>query len=69
MSKLNESDKEIMKLIQRSPDQGDGWRTVSSMLWKPVIVSFTQKELLEIDEENQRVRLSPKGIIVADYIF
>lgn len=63
---LNFYDKEILRLIQRSPDVGDGWRSVSKVCWK-LIEKFTATELVEIDALNRKVRLTDSGKIVVDF--
>ena len=67
MNKLSGQDKSFMSLILRSPNRGDGWRTVSDTCW-PLVVMFTAKDLIEVDEENKRVRLSPEGETIAMYM-
>lgn len=57
---MNVGDAGFIRLLLRSPDDGDGWRNLSSAC-RPLIDAFTRKELLEIDAECQRVRLSEKG--------
>lgn len=68
MPKLNRPDTETIKLILRSPDRGDGWRSVSPAIWRALIVPFEHKELIEIDEPNRRIRLTIKGEAVAEYL-
>jgi hypothetical protein len=67
--KLNDKELGFLRLILRSPDRGDGWRSVSSVVW-PLVESFTQPDLIEIEPsaDGGRVRLSPRGAIVIDYI-
>lgn len=66
---MNISDKGIsfLKLVMRSPDIGDGWRNVSQTLW-PLVASFENKELIDIDYEYSRIKLSDRGQVVCDYI-
>ncbi len=52
--------------INRSPDRGDGWRSVSETCW-PLIESFGTPELIETDKDNMRVRLTDKGSAVATF--
>jgi uncharacterized protein (DUF736 family) len=54
------------KLIQRSPDIGDGWRQVSDILWPHF--SDLRAELVERDQENKRLRFTARGLIIMDYI-
>jgi len=65
---VSQESRDILALISRSPDRGEGWRTVSPILWEELIVPFPDKELLELDESNHKVRLSTKGVIVAEYL-
>jgi len=46
--KLNDKELGFLRLILRSPDRGDGWRSVSSVVW-PLVESFTQPDLIEIE--------------------
>lgn len=59
--------KSTLALVQRSPDQGDGWRTVSAACWP--LVKHTPLDLLEIEpaEKGGRVRLTPEGKAVLKY--
>jgi hypothetical protein len=64
---LAEKDRNFLRLVIRSPDRGDGWRSVSSHCW-PLVEAFTAEELLEVDAEGGRVRLTEKGMTVAEYL-
>lgn len=57
---LSIQDKDFLRLLGRSPDRGDGWRSVSQVCWS-LVEQFGQKELLEIDQSNMRVRLTEAG--------
>lgn len=57
----------MLQLLRRSPDRGDGWRSVSDLLW-PHTIEHLPPELIEKDEERKRVRLSERGKIIMDYI-
>jgi len=63
---IQDKDRNFLSLLLRSPDKGDGWRSVSNMLW-PLVDGFGQKELIET-RDNAFVRLSEKGKIVMEYI-
>lgn len=65
---LSHKVQDTLKLILRSPDRGDGWRTVSLACWKAFIVGFENPELIEIDDELHRVRLSKEGYTVTQYL-
>ena len=60
---------EFLRLIERSPDVGDGWREVSDTLWVP-IRSWTKdfQELIELHPTEQRVGLTHEGQIVMKWL-
>ena len=67
---LSKADDALLRLLLRSPDRGEGWRTVSKPLWR-LVESFGAKELLEIESSDAgggRARLSERGLIIVDYI-
>ena len=51
--------KNTLQLIARSPDCGEGWRSVSETCWP--LVATMPPELLELDETNQRCRMTTNG--------
>lgn len=57
--------KGLLALINRSPDQGDGWRNVSDTCWP--LVRDMPLELVEIDADNQRIRMNDKGYAVLTF--
>lgn len=57
---ISTQDRNTLKLIERSPDRGDGWRSVSKTCW-PLIEAFAERDLLEIDHQGMRVRFSEAG--------
>jgi hypothetical protein len=61
--------KSLVSLINRSPDTGDGWRNVSSLLMT-LVVDFEDQSLIEWEytDTGGKVRLSPKGVEVAPYL-
>jgi hypothetical protein len=69
MSKLSDQEKSFILLLQRSPDRGDGWRTVSKMVW-PLVTEFTCPELIELAPlgDAGSVRLTDTGNTVAAYL-
>ena len=67
MSKLSDKDKGFIRLLMRSPDNGEGWRKVSNMLW-PLVERFDAQELIERDDGMHMVRLSEKGQTVSEYL-
>jgi hypothetical protein len=64
---ITDNNRSFLKLLLRSPDIGDGWRKVSDVVWT-LVDQFDKPELLEKDSEGKRVRLSPNGQVVADYL-
>jgi hypothetical protein len=70
MKKL-EKQTAFIHLLLRSPDTGGGWRTVSKALEKLATASVEDNpELFEVEttDGGMRIRLSERGLVVADYI-
>jgi hypothetical protein len=67
MNKLTQQAKDTIKLIQRSPDIGDGWRAVSPVL-RPNMPTWLKsaEELYEFDGE--RIRLTTEGQTIVRYL-
>ena len=70
--KLTNSEINFIQLVNRSKDTGDGWKKVSSLLWR-LVDQFdkTRPELIEHErlvDGSGRVRLTERGKIVADYV-
>jgi hypothetical protein len=67
--RLTDREKGFLSLILRSPDQGDGWRNVSAVVW-PLVAEFKRQELIEIQYcgDDRHVRLTPEGNTVAKYL-
>jgi len=63
---ISNADKEFLRLVTRSPDRGDGWRSVSSACWA-LVEQFGTPELLEVDKHNMRVRLTEAGVAVVQF--
>jgi hypothetical protein len=63
---ITDQDKHFLRLVARSPDRGDGWRTVSETCW-PLVEQVGTKELIEVDKDNMRVRLTSDGEAVVLY--
>lgn len=63
---MADKDKDFLRLLDRSPDRGDGWRSVSETCW-PLVEQFGVPELIEIDKDNMRVRLTDSGIAVVHF--
>ena len=67
---LTVRERRFIALVLRSPDEGDGWRAVSSVLWT-IVEEFTRPELIEAEpapEGGGRVRLTETGKTVARYL-
>jgi hypothetical protein len=64
-SPLSAKGRSFLALIMRSPDLGDGWRSVSTQVW-PLVEAFEAQDLIE--KGNLTVRLSEKGQAVAQYV-
>lgn len=63
---LSDNSRSFLKLLLRSSDLGEGWRQVSTGVW-PLVEQFEEKELLELNEIEKKVRLSPLGETVVNY--
>ena len=63
---LSQQEKELIRVIVRSPDRGEGWRQCSPTPWK-WIRAVEAPELLEFDDENLRVRLTAAGEAFVKY--
>lgn len=66
---LSENQAIFLKLVLRSPDVGEGWRNVSRAVWK-IIEEQAESlpELIEIDKDTFRLRLTKEGQIVVRYL-
>lgn len=67
MTNATKAQLDTIKLIQRSPDRGDGWRSCSRVLFDGLI-SIMPDELVEKDEEGLRVRLTKDGETLAAWM-
>ena len=68
--KLTEHNIRFLQLMLRSPDVGEGWRNVSSVLWQ-LVDKFDRPELVEKERHEDgsgRVRLTERGKVLVDYI-
>jgi len=68
VSKLSQTEKDYIQLFLRSPDRGDGWCNIAERLWQVLVDQFPHKELIEMDAERRRARLTPDGLVVARYL-
>lgn len=60
----------FLRLLQKSPDRGDGWKYVSLSVFH-LVEKFKYPELLEVDRHENgggMVRLSERGKIVVEYV-
>lgn len=66
---LSDQDRGSLRLIQRSPDRGDGWRTCADKVFE-VLIRPLPPELVEVDEEStpKRVRLTEAGEAVVTWV-
>lgn len=64
---LSKQNRNIIRLIARSADIGEGWRQASFTTW-PLLMAFPHAELIERDTENVRVRLTEKGRLILKYL-
>ena len=65
--KLSQQSIDFIKLIQRAPDIGEGWRQSDPLIYR-FVREFPNQELLERDDERLRVRLSSDGLVLARYL-
>jgi hypothetical protein len=65
--KLTPDQKNILKLIERSPSDESGWRWCSKQIWK-LILKMCPQDLTELDCENKRVRFNADGMLIIRYL-
>ncbi len=65
--KLSQQHKDTINLILRSRDIGDGWRICDSKVYE-ILIEPMPDELVEKDKTTLRVRLTPAGRIIADWV-
>lgn len=59
---------EFMHFINRSPDQGNGWRIVSPTLW-PMVLDYERRfKSLVQTSPDLRVRLKPEAIVLLKWM-
>lgn len=69
---LKDDDRNFLKLIQRSPDIGEGWRQVSPKLWQ--LVGMHEKTIPTLFEAvheptgGGRVRLTEEAVILLKWL-
>lgn len=64
--KMTQIQRDLLRLIQRSPDIGEGWRQVSQLLW-PTVSGNCHPHLTELDAENRRIRITAEGETIVRY--
>ncbi len=67
---LSRIEKDLLLLIRRSPDIGEGWCRVAPVLWKHVM-THSRPELVEREQDpagGGRVRLTERAAIVLEYL-
>lgn len=59
----------FLKLMQRSPDAGDGWRKYSELM-KDLVYLHVKKfpGLFEMDDEKMWVRTTPEGDVLVKWM-
>mgnify|MGYP006060201355 FL=1 len=69
--KLEQQERDFMRLVLRSPDTGDGWRNVAKVL-VPVCEKEVAKrpELYEFNPSAApaRIRLTERGNTIVEYV-
>ena len=63
---LSQQQKDLLKLVGRSPNIGDGWRNCAPKIFANFIVPMPD-ELVEKDVENRRARLTVAGQAIVDW--
>ena len=59
MSYITPKEKDLITLIKRSNDIGDGWRIISNICW-PFALQLKDSKLFEFDHHRKRIRIKPK---------
>jgi len=69
MDKLKPLERDCLRLVRRSVPDADGWYAVSAVLWGMVTTNIPA-DLIEKDETERggRIRLTPRGQAVCDYL-
>ena len=65
--KISPEDRALLRLVERSKGDGEGWRQVNSQLW-PLVLQCAHPDLTELDHKNKRIRFTPEGTIVMRYL-
>jgi hypothetical protein len=67
---LSKQQIDVLRLIQRSKPDDDGWYRVRKVIW-PLVYTTLSDDLIEadaLDEGGGRVRFTQRGQAVADYL-
>lgn len=69
MAKLTDKQRQCIALLMRSPDEGDGWRKCSAVIWRGIVPMYPD-DLVEKrpSDDGGFVRLTERGKVVADYL-
>jgi hypothetical protein len=65
--KATELQIDVLKLILRSPDRGNGWRSCAPVLFEKLIKDMPD-ELVEKDADGLRARLTDDGEALAEWM-
>lgn len=65
--KISHLQKDVINLILRSRDIGDGWRQCTPKIYI-MMVDILPKELIEKDDIKKQLRLTPEGKVVAKWM-
>ena len=57
MSKLTDTQRDLLRLVARSNDVGEGWRRCSPLIYK-ALMPHAEEKLIERNDEAMRVRLT-----------
>lgn len=60
--KLTTQQANIIRLVDRSPDHGDGWRQLSPH-WQTILLQFNLGDLIEIDGDKARLTVKGKAVL------
>jgi hypothetical protein len=68
-TRLTQAQADLIRLIDRSDSDADGWRKVSAVLW-PHVKAHAVADLVELDETETggRIRFTERGAAVRDYL-
>lgn len=65
--KLTKQQKDVIALLDRSGDCGDGWRKCAPKIYEN-LVSMMPDELVEKDPCSLRARLTLSGRVIAEWV-